>query len=119
MGVTDMLVLAAAAFSEEPAEGLTSQRGFPFHGLRYGFHIIFFLPQDLYLNPVPGSCERDEDNFPIDPPHPAAAINHFFDFEGKRTIHLYSPQRPQRTPRIIFIRKYNHIFAFINALLIF
>ena len=90
MGVTDMLLLAAAAFSEEPAEGLTSQRGFPFHGLRYGFHIIFFLPQDLYLNPVPGSCERDEDNLPIDPPHPAAAINHFFDFEGERTIHFLS-----------------------------
>ena len=88
MSIADMLILATAAFSEEPAKGLHSQGGFLFHGPRHCFHVIFLLPHDFDLNPVPGSRERDEDNFPVDPAHPAAAINHSFDFQGERTIHL-------------------------------
>jgi hypothetical protein len=106
MGVTDVLVLAAAAFSEESTERPDSQGRFLFHSLRHRFHVVFSLPDDLYPNPVPRGCERDEYNFPIDPPHPAAAIDHFFDFQRERTIHsLLTAETAENSESIIY-KKY-------------
>jgi hypothetical protein len=83
-----VLELAAAAFPEESAERPDPQGRFLFHGLRYRFDVVFSLPHDLHAKPVPRGGEGDEYNFPIDPSHPAAAIDHLFDFQRERTVHF-------------------------------
>jgi hypothetical protein len=98
MGVTEMLIVATAAFPEEGAERLDPPRGALHDLLQHGFGKIFFLPRDLHPYPVPRSCERDKNNFPVDPPHSVATINHFLNFQDERTTHLLSAtENPEDT----------------------
>jgi hypothetical protein len=105
MGVTDVLVLAAAAFPEESAERPDPQGRFLLERLRYRLDVVFSLPHNLYPNPVPRGGEGDEYDFPIDPSHPTAPIDHLFDFEGERTIHfLFTAENAENAENKVYKR---------------